>query len=161
MADDCREIEPLLAEYALNSLEDDERAQVESHLPSCPNCSALLSEYRAVAEGLLMALPDAAPPDGLRQALMLRMETTANAASAARQPFGRRFSLWRLALGTAVAAVLLVNLALLQQVLGLRQDQARLQSRAGCESDRPGHRCLSWCYIGAVRGPGRLWNYCV
>jgi len=127
MANDCRNIEPLLAAYALGSLEGEERAQVDGHLPACPDCRARLAEYRAVADGLLMAVPGSAPPARLRQALVGQIEGEAVTRSVSKEGPARRISAWNFALGLGLAAMLLVNLVLLQQVIGLRQDQARLQ----------------------------------
>jgi anti-sigma-K factor RskA len=131
MANDCRNIEPLLAAYALDSLEGEERAQVDAHLPACPDCRARLAEYRAVADGLLMAVPAAAPPARLRQGLVDRIGKSTDPKSAPAERRARRSSPWSFAFGLGLAAMLLVNLVLLQQVIGLRQDQARLQQELG------------------------------
>ncbi len=131
MANDCRNIEPLLAAYALDSLEGEERAQVDGHLPACPDCRARLAEYRAVADGLLMAVPGSAPPARLRQALVDRTGQSTDPKSAPAEMPARRFSHWSFAFGLGLAAMLLLNLVLLQQVIGLRQDQARLQQELG------------------------------
>lgn len=133
MANECRNIEPLLAAYALDSLEGEEKAQVEAHLPACPDCRALLADYRSVADGLLMAVPGSAPPTRLRQALVERIGAGKAVRSAPAQTRVNRYSPWRLALGVGMAAVFLVNLLLLQQVIGLRQDQVRLQQELGSE----------------------------
>ncbi len=131
MADDCQNIEPLLAAHALGSLEGDEKAQVEAHLPACPSCRVLWSEYRAVADGLLMAVPEAMPPDNLRRSLARRVAGPAGALPASNGAADRRLTSWRFAFGVAIAGLLLVNLVLLQQVIGLRQDQTRLQQELG------------------------------
>jgi anti-sigma-K factor RskA len=131
MADDCQVIEPLLAAYALDSLEGTDRARVEAHLPSCAGCRASLSDYRAVADGLLMSVPEVAPPPAIRQALLQAMGKPVAADSRSRRSPGERFPAWRWALGLGVAGVLVANLVLLQEVIGLRQDQARLQQELG------------------------------
>jgi anti-sigma-K factor RskA len=126
MSSECQSIEPLLPAYAVGSLEGDDVARVESHLPACPNCRALLSEYRSVAEGLLMAVPAVQPPDKVRRELIRQTESHSDRVSADNLPV-QRTSLWRWALAAGVAAVLLVNIFLLQQVVALRQEQVRLE----------------------------------
>jgi anti-sigma-K factor RskA len=123
MADDCQTIEPLLAAYALDSLEGDERAQVEKHLPACAGCRALLSEYRQVS------VPEAGPPPRLRESLIHSMGNPVGTSPSRAE--GMRFSAWRWAVGVGVAGVLLANLVLLQQVIGLRQDQTQMQQDLG------------------------------
>lgn len=130
MPDDCQTIEPLLAAYALASLDKEDTARVDAHLP-CTNCSRLLAEYQTVADGLLMAVPEVSPPDRVRRELVRRVGASDGGFSARVEAPDRRFSLWRLALGVGVAGLLLVNLLLLQQVAGLRQDQDRLQQELG------------------------------
>jgi len=58
------EIEGLLAAYALDAVDPDERATVESHIEGCPRCRSELDAYRelAAAIGTSMALESAEPP---------------------------------------------------------------------------------------------------
>jgi hypothetical protein len=56
-------VEELLGAYALNAVDDDERAQVEAHLAECPRCRAEVDQHREVAAHL--ALSGAPAPDGL------------------------------------------------------------------------------------------------
>jgi anti-sigma factor RsiW len=56
-------IEELLGAYALNAVDDDERAAVEAHLLSCPRCRAEVDSHREVASHL--ALGGAPAPGGL------------------------------------------------------------------------------------------------
>jgi anti-sigma-K factor RskA len=51
-----------LAAYALEALEGPERARVEAHVATCPTCSDLLQEYRAVVGLLPRSLDLVAPP---------------------------------------------------------------------------------------------------
>src|SRR5262249_28129300 len=51
-----------LAAYALEALEGPERARVEAHVATCPTCSDLLQEYRAVVGVLPRGLELVAPP---------------------------------------------------------------------------------------------------
>lgn len=56
-------IEELLGVYALNAVDDDERAAVEAHLADCPRCRAEVDAHREVASHL--ALGGAPAPGGL------------------------------------------------------------------------------------------------
>ena len=56
-------VEELLGAYALNAVDDDERAQVEAHLAECPRCRSEVDQHREVAAHL--ALSGSPAPDGL------------------------------------------------------------------------------------------------
>jgi hypothetical protein len=53
------EIAELLGAYALDAVEPDEAAVIESHLPQCPRCTAELAQHREVAALLANAGSDA------------------------------------------------------------------------------------------------------
>jgi hypothetical protein len=55
----------LLGVYALDALDDDERALVDAHLPACPRCAAEVAEHREVAA--LIANTGASAPEGVWQ----------------------------------------------------------------------------------------------
>jgi anti-sigma-K factor RskA len=129
MTDDCRLIEPLLAAYALDSLDGEQRELVNAHLPGCADCNALLADYQAIIGELALTVPEADPPAELRRTLSQAIAEPEG--SVADSPPGKRFSPWRWAAGAAIAAILVANLLLVQQVIALRADQARLQQELG------------------------------
>ena len=53
-----------LSAFALGALDADEVPALEAHLQSCASCRAELEEYRAIGDGLLMALPPRPPSAG-------------------------------------------------------------------------------------------------
>lgn len=55
-------IEELLGAYALDAVDDDERAAVEAHLATCPRCRAEVDSHREVAAHLAAGAP---APEGL------------------------------------------------------------------------------------------------
>jgi anti-sigma factor RsiW len=57
------EVEELLGAYALDAVDDDERAAVEAHLATCPRCRAEVDAHREVAAHL--AQTGAPAPDAL------------------------------------------------------------------------------------------------
>lgn len=57
------EIVELLGVYALDAVDDDERAVIEAHLPTCPRCAAEVAEHLEVAAQ--MANSGAAAPEGV------------------------------------------------------------------------------------------------
>jgi anti-sigma factor RsiW len=77
------EIESLLGAYALDAVDEDERAEVEAHLATCPRCRAEVAAHREVAA--LMANGSVAAPEGLwdRIAGELSPELPATAPGAA------------------------------------------------------------------------------
>jgi anti-sigma-K factor RskA len=77
------EIESLLGAYALDAVDEDERAEVEAHLATCPRCRAEVAAHREVAA--LMANGSVVAPEGLwdRIADELSPELPASAPGAA------------------------------------------------------------------------------
>ena len=57
------EIAELLGVYALDAVDEEERAIVEAHLPTCPRCAAEVSDHREVAAQL--ANTGAPAPEGV------------------------------------------------------------------------------------------------
>jgi anti-sigma-K factor RskA len=70
MENQCQHIEELLAAYALDALEIDEKLQVETHLDTCVSCQRVLSDYQAVSHGLMAAQPPVQPPAHVRARLL-------------------------------------------------------------------------------------------
>ena len=64
----------LIPAYALEALTPDEQALVEEHLAGCADCRTLLTEYRAVAEGLPYTVPQVTAPSHLELDLVRRLE---------------------------------------------------------------------------------------
>lgn len=85
----------LAADLALGLLTGAERAEALEHVATCERCRALVDELGGVADGLLLAAPEAEPPPGFESAVLARISRRAP-----RWP--RRF----LALAAAVALVL-------------------------------------------------------
>jgi hypothetical protein len=122
------EITQLLGAYALDAVEDDERAEVRSHLAGCARCRAEVQEHLEVAS--LLAHEGADAPTGLwgriagsleeaPPGLRLVPAAAGRPAASSSPPARRRPGTW-LAAGAVAAAV-----ALVVGVLGLevvRQD---------------------------------------
>ncbi len=115
-----------LPAYALGSLDEGEKAQVEAHLASCALCQRELEAYRAVVAELPLAVPLHEPPARLRQAILQKA-----ARAPKTSPVRPRLSLWermRRSLATpiptwgllgalvVVVALLAINVLLLQRV---------------------------------------------
>jgi anti-sigma factor RsiW len=67
MPDDVHELSAL---YALDVLDDDERASFERHLDECERCRAELDGLRDAAGSLAFAVEGPAPPDVLRSRIL-------------------------------------------------------------------------------------------
>jgi anti-sigma-K factor RskA len=111
----------LVAAYALDALDSEERARFEAHLGGgCPECEPALVEYREALARVVAELPPAAPPERVKTRLLERMAAETGPAPAA---YWRRR--WRLGWigAAALAASLLAYLA--ATVSDLRRDVAR------------------------------------
>jgi hypothetical protein len=63
----------LLALEAVSALDDEERARLEEHLPSCDECREELKELRDAAASLLYTLTPVQPSPGLRADILARV----------------------------------------------------------------------------------------
>jgi anti-sigma-K factor RskA len=110
-----------LSAYALGALEGEELRALESHLQTCDSCQAELAEYRAISHGLLTALPPRPPSAALRKRLQSQLPS-------AQKKAGPRFawSFGKLALGGALALLLLMNAFSFLQMRQIQNQQAAL-----------------------------------
>ena len=69
------DLHALVAAYALDALDDAERAEFEAHLATCGSCPAELAEFTEVVGGLADATSVAAPPN-LRERVLARIAET-------------------------------------------------------------------------------------
>ncbi len=69
------DLHSMIAPYALDALDDHERARYEAHLEDCADCRAELSGFTATA-ARLGEVETQAPPAGLRDRLMAEISTT-------------------------------------------------------------------------------------
>lgn len=101
------DLHSLIAPYALDALDPDERNRFEAHLDQCPDCQAELAGFMATAVRLGEAV-SLTPPTGLRDRLVSEIAKTPQerpAVSSLSQRRGLRRTLPRL----AVAAALLIG----------------------------------------------------
>ena len=74
MTTDCRHLTEDEAQLLLeDSLSEQDRARVESHLEGCPSCQALVVSFEALSEAL-SGLPIAEPPVDFTVGVMARIE---------------------------------------------------------------------------------------
>jgi anti-sigma-K factor RskA len=93
-----------LAAYALGSLEDSEKARVDSHVASCAACERLLAQYRGVTGALPFALTTVSPP--VEAWAMIRATARPRQSRASRWPWQVSVPEWlRAARWPAVAAL--------------------------------------------------------
>lgn len=132
MKKECRQIQPLLAGYALGAVNLDEKSRVEEHLSDCRKCHQELQEYYQVKEGLLYTPGASQPPQELRKRLFSK---TATSDRETRTPMRLRVD-WslvgRVAIAVGVLLLVALNASLYFQVRELSQRQQRYeqQSRA-------------------------------
>lgn len=129
----------LVAPYALNALDSEERAEFEAHLNTCAECQQAVREMRDVVGFLPYALEPVAPPTHVRDAILQRVQAetqgteqrepavTTRDESPARRSIWSRFGLSPL--GVAASAVALVIFIALGALLA-RQHNELEQQRA-------------------------------
>jgi anti-sigma-K factor RskA len=103
------DLHELVAAYALNALDDDDRAAFEEHLSTCERCAAELGELRETAAALAYLPDTVAPPEALRA----RILDTARAERPNVVPLHRHAAkrTWGLGAVAAVAVAAAVALA--------------------------------------------------
>jgi anti-sigma-K factor RskA len=121
----CDEIDGLLASFALDALEPDERLEVLEHLSECRSHDEELASYRLVAARLPVVIEEVAPPPALRASILRAFDVAqsqplAEAAPPPRESFLARL-FGRTGLAYGVAAVLIAA------VLGLAAWNLSLQ----------------------------------
>jgi hypothetical protein len=82
-------VRELVEEYALGTLDADDRAAIERHLATCPDCRRLLDESREAADKLAWALAAASPrrlPADLKTRLLAALETSQAAETPVEAP---------------------------------------------------------------------------
>jgi len=128
METECQQIEELLAAYALDALEVEEKLQVETHLESCATCQRAFKDYLAVSEGLMASLPPKEPPPRIRAQLLAQ-----TAPKLSNPGWFERWRAWlpQVVAFSALAAVLIFvifNLSLYRltnQMLQTQEEMAR------------------------------------
>src|SRR5438445_1070265 len=64
------DLHELVAPYALDALDEDERERFERHLADCERCSAQLAELQEAAGALAFAAEGPAPSPALRERIL-------------------------------------------------------------------------------------------
>jgi len=103
MSSPMSEIHALSGAYAVDALDDLERAQFERHLAECPDCRAEVDSLREAA-GLLAETVPTTPPDALRDRVLAGSTTVRPLPPVVAAPTRRRFRLAGLVAAAAVIA---------------------------------------------------------
>ncbi len=69
-------MEEAVAAYALDALEEEERAEVRTHIEGCPSCRAALQRMSVTVRVLPLAVDDMRPPDRLRERILAAAAVT-------------------------------------------------------------------------------------
>ncbi|MGH8792395.1 MAG: anti-sigma factor [Stackebrandtia sp.] len=100
----------LVAAYVLDAVDDAERKEVERHLSECDECAEEVFELRA-ATARLADVAVAEPPDGMREAVMLRVRRTRQDPPAEGSPQDvlqpKRIRPWRRVVAEAALAIVM------------------------------------------------------
>ena len=120
------DLHELVAGYALDALDDEDKAAFERHLATCTHCAGELASFRETAASLAYALDAPPPPTELRGRIL-------DAARAERSnvvPLRRRFALPALGGLAAAAAVAAVALGVWNLTLSRELDDERTAREA-------------------------------
>lgn len=74
-------VSELIPAYTIGCLDEDDLIRVSEHLAHCQICREELAIYQSIADQLALAVPDTAPPAGLKERLMAQVkaqQTTAD-----------------------------------------------------------------------------------
>ena len=96
------DIHTLVGAYALDAVDELERARFDRHLATCPSCADEVAELRATA-GRLADLTEVPPPARLRAAVLAEVARTPQARGG-RAPVRGEAARWRRWTAVAVAA---------------------------------------------------------
>jgi anti-sigma-K factor RskA len=118
---ECAPFRKNIPAYALQALDEEEAAALESHLRDCASCREELVAYQLVSDNLLLALPPQVPPPGLRRRLEERLRSKREATLPRWRTLARS-----LAWAAVVAVLLALNLISLAQIHTLQRQQAEL-----------------------------------
>jgi anti-sigma factor RsiW len=120
------DLHALVAGYALDALDDDDRDAFERHLSSCERCADQLAGLRETAASLAYANEAPPPPAQLRD----RILESARAERTNVVPFPRRYATPVLGAAAAIAAVVALGLGIWNVSLSRSLDDERSAGRA-------------------------------
>ena len=125
-----RELHELVAAYALDALDDDDRRRFEQHLADCGQCADELASLREAAGALAYGVEPVPPPAGVRDRILGEIRDE----RADVRPLRRGYALPAAAALAAVAAVAAIGVGLwatsLSRSLDSERDARRAQERA-------------------------------
>ena len=123
----CEETRQIIAAYADGELDAARNLEIERHLQSCPSCSEIYDEQRALTEAIARHAPRFAAPAALRQQVMAALRTEAGAGRVLPFQQRNRTAIW------AIAAVALIGL-FVAGILLSRRGESDLLTREIVES---------------------------
>ncbi len=149
--------EDILEAFALGTLEEGERDEVEAHLDACPHCSSLLAEFEEASVLLAGAVAQLTVPAGLRTRVMTAVDALppvfvpraeGDASSPAPTDSASRFTFSSFALPLAATLVIgLLTASLIMNVVTTSRlnslEQERLETNARLEGLEMGHASAS------------------
>ena len=137
---DRRQIEELLAFYALDALNDEERQVVEAYLEEHPEARQEVEEMRSAVSALPYGVSPVEPSPRSKEALMMRVAADRRQSLSTQNQSARpRLSRWgsffqAFSLGAAAIAILWA-IALNAQVRDLRNEIAQLDKELASQKD--------------------------
>jgi len=129
MKKECKEIQPLLASYALGAVNREESELVEAHVADCEACQQELLDYVRIKEGLLYTPQPSKPTPGLRERLAARTSSRQPKKSV-RSGWLNDVTLFRAALALGILLLVILNAGLWVRVRQLAQRQAQYEQQA-------------------------------
>jgi anti-sigma-K factor RskA len=150
------DLHELVAAYALNALDDDDRAAFEEHLAGCPQCTAQLAELRDAAAALAYVPDTVAPPAALRSRILETARAERPNVVPLRPRTTRTWGLGAVAAVAVAAAVALAawNVSLHNSLNDARSASSKIVGLKGAEGNlavaSSGSAALFVCGIGTA-----------
>jgi anti-sigma-K factor RskA len=131
----AEEIHAAAGAYALNALDDLERARFEAHLARCTTCRQDVADFRATAEVLAAAVAEEPPPRLRADVLAAIRDVRQESPLAPRSLRARAPRPWLLTVGAAAAIAIIGLLAVLTIDARNERDDAELVAQTMAASD--------------------------
>lgn len=129
MKKECKKIQPILASYALEAVNREEKKLLEAHVADCEDCQQELVDYVRIKEGLLYTPQPSKPSSAVRKRLAARTSSH-SPEKKARSGGWSEGSWFRAALALGILLLVVLNAGLMLRVQQLEQRQARYEQQA-------------------------------
>lgn len=129
----CSPHQENLPAYSLGILDIEDIIALESHIQTCSDCQAELTDYQEIATGLLHSIPPHMPPRTLRRTLMSRISSGQKRTSGQISRLFSSFSPGQFVTIAVLLALLWANLFSIREIRDLQEGQSAMAERLSTE----------------------------